>query len=452
MSETKKLSSEQVAYVMGLPTRTVIVSNNQQTIAYDEEKKIVFFLDDRGFPTGRAAKVDDRIADELKKPEKEDTVETRPTKEEKPSVGKDKETESKSRKKKLGKRLRRIAGVKTEEPEKTIPEEGVSKKSRKKSVILLFVCASFICVVAWIQSKGNDTESSSNGAEGPLEAIDVIQVTTDLIPGDLITTENIQKVTISSEVYNQISLSSVSLYQWSRSDSLIDSYAVEYIPKGCYLTYNNVNAVFQQPGNPWEKDVEGKTFVSIPIPEDVSGKSDITYGSMIDLTIVKETVLEVGEKTEETEEAKEEVKIEGLEHKKSVQQSSQVDTYGLSQVVVCDLLDESSNSLYPKYTSWISIPSGEQHTYLKEKIKENDALLTALSPSFIRIQVTDAQAKALGDLTGKDVQVKIKVLDKTDQSSDAKSLYTAGAKSLVETVESIQKELAEEAKGGDADE
>lgn len=444
MTDENKVTKEQIDYINSLPKRELFVGQNKQLFAYDESIQVVYFLDDNGKPTGQARNLNMSLDDFLKRSNQPPKA-TRSQQSGSPASSKSKEhIQSESKKRKLGKRLRRIADESTVDPSDDIDPDEQKKPGRSKKKSLAAVgCLVLLAAIVFGILRLAGPAAPTSEPEASLSSIEVIQVTEDLIPGDVITESNIQKVTISAETYNQISLTSVSIYQWSRMDSLLGSYAVTYIPQGQYLTYDNVNAVYQQSGNPWAKETSGSAFITVPLPEEIISAQSITFGSIIDLAITKETVTKVG-KTE-TENEEEPVEIEGLEHKTSVQQSSQVDTYVLSGVIVCDLLNTEKNSLYGTFTAWIGIPSGEQHAYIKRKLSENASLAASLVPHYIKIQVTNEQAEALGSLTDDDTTVEITVTDKTDSSSDAKSLYTAAAKALAETITNIQKEIDAEA-------
>lgn len=438
---------EQLQYIKSLPVRTVSVGEKREKIACDFEKKIAYFLDGNGFPTGKATRLNDENASKLFRSEDSEQHE-------KNSMGTSQGTKAVKRKKSLLYSLRRLAGASDDELTSTSDtfskgDELGQKKSKKKKIIftVTIVCVATV-VTAYYYMTSTTTEApetTKNNDISSLAEIDVIQVTDELIPGDQITQENIQQVSISAEVYNQISLSSVNLYQWSRSESLIGAYAVKYIPRGQYLTYENVNSVYEPTTNPWSSVGDGYTLLTLPIKDN---DIDVNYGSVLSLTIEKKTVQETGSRDPEAEESP---AVEGLEHKTSVEQSSIVDTYGLSNVVVCDLLNSDENSIYNTLTTWMAIPAGEQEPYIKSQFKENKELIKNLQPKYVRIRVTDAQAKALGSLTEGNISVKITVQDKSDTGNDAKRQYASESKALMKTINSLIEEVDADKGGEDSE-
>lgn len=469
---TVNLNQEQLAYIRGLEVRTVKVSGRSQKIACDFEQKTAYFLDSANNPTGQATHLSDENIASLMKRQAE---ESHPTPEKKDEKSSGKKPESSSGRKTIIRFLRKLAGATEEEingtsdskqdtskqaspqsdTEETQEQDPEQEKGKKKAKAKTYIVVS-VAVIAILTAGtaitlknishpggGEATASSSTQSSKSLNTIEVIQATQDLIPGDAITSENIQKATISAEAYNQISLASVSLYQWSRSDSLIDAYAVSYIPKGQYLTYNNVNTVYSQKSNPWGNPGDGYKFISLPIQKSEDAQ-EVNYGSVVNLTIVKKTVKETGNTNTDDADKQE---IAGLDHKTSVQQSSIVDTYLLSDVVVCDLLDSDKNSLYETLTSWMEIPAGEQPTYIKTRFQEDESLMKELEPKYMQLRVTAEQAEALGSLTD-DVTITIEVQNKSDTGNDAKKLYAAEAKALRKSITTISQELSGDTSDG----
>ena len=469
---TVNLNQEQLAYIRGLEVRTVKVSGRSQKIACDFEKKTAYFLDSANNPTGQATHLSDENIASLMKRQAE---ESHPTPEKKDEKSSGKKPESSSGRKTIIRFLRKLAGATEEEingtsdskqdtskqaspqsdTEETQEQDPEQEKGKKKAKAKTYIVVS-VAVIAILTAGtaitlknishpggGEATASSSTQSSKSLNTIEVIQATQDLIPGDAITSENIQKATISAEAYNQISLASVSLYQWNRSDSLIDAYAVSYIPKGQYLTYNNVNTVYSQKSNPWGNPGDGYKFISLPIQKSEDAQ-EVNYGSVVNLTIVKKTVKETGNTNTDDADKQE---IAGLDHKTSVQQSSIVDTYLLSDVVVCDLLDSDKNSLYETLTSWMEIPAGEQPTYIKTRFQEDESLMKELEPKYMQLRVTAEQAEALGSLTD-DVTITIEVQNKSDTGNDAKKLYAAEAKALRKSITTISQELSGDTSDG----
>lgn len=488
MSNTTSLSAEQIQYVMNLPKRTMIVGGKEQTLACDMERRKVFFLDPNGRPTGRVVKMDDNVYSTLRRDigrpaARAGTNEVPPKETGSPEDEPQNPTFSKKEEKKrggLGDRLRKLAGASDEEiasskgkgpalePDPVSddteddalddednleePEAPTKKRKKSKKPLIAAIAVGLIVFAALFASSHLRPIQSTNGigaiVGGPsssLSTIDVIQVTRDFIPGDTITENDIQKATISAETYNQISLNGTTLYQWSRSDSLLNAYAASFIPKGQYLTYENVDSIYHQAVNPWASESGDVAYITLPLTTELVQDGSIGYGSILDLTITRTTTKTTPASTSDGEDAEEAPSIPGLEHQATVEQSSVVETYGLSNVVVSDLMNNDKNSLYSTYSTWISIPAGERSVYLNERLSEDSTLGSTMLPTYVQISVTKAQAEALGDLTASDVEVTINVTDNVDTSNDAKSIFSAESKAFIESVRAAMQEVSSSA-------
>lgn len=290
-----------------------------------------------------------------------------------------------------------------------------------------------------ISSKQQDDPSAllpPAPVDPSLGSIEVIQVIRDLIPGDTITADDIQSTTLSAETYNQISLAGSQIYQWSRASSVLGTYVLTFTPKGQYLTYDSIASVYYYPTNPWYNLQSGMQYVLVPVTDDLVRGGGICYGTMLDLTVTKQTVQMVDREVSSSDD------IPGLSHQTSVQQSYQVDTYGLKNLIVCDLFDADRQSIYPVYTAWSSIPTGEQYPYIKAAMEADPTLIRSVTPAYIQVKISDAQVAELGDLTTSAITVNYRILNKTDVPNDDKRVYAAKAKALSSLIYDIRDEIA----------
>ena len=341
MANEIQLTAEQIHYINSLPKRTVVFGGKEQTLACDLEKKMAFFLDGIGRPTGRASKLSDSTISAIRHQNSHSTPQGESSAPPDPDIPEPKIVEHESppdegaRQKKRGglsNRLRKLAGASDAEISgrddsdddgrdvMDAPEEDSEKpKKSKKLWLALIPVVIAVLAVAFAFSPLNSAKSTSGsgtisyGSTTSLSSIDVIQVTRDFIPGDPITEGDIQKATISAEAYNQISLSGATLYQWSRSDSLLNAYAANFIPKGQYLTYENVDSIYHQAVNPWTSSVEDATYITLPLTPELIQSDAVGYGSILDLTITRTTVKTAAAGGEEAE--NDIPQVPGLEHK-----------------------------------------------------------------------------------------------------------------------------------------
>lgn len=458
MSEQKNvrvLSQQEIDEIMALPDRSFLIAGIERKGKFNEETGVFYLLNDDGTLNGRIAKTVRRD-----RPPDEQTVEETKKENQKlpdgPEEKKDKPAKVKA-KGSLVAKLHKLAGDteysenKTSEAdelgiggEELVEEQPKPKRSFGKiacviglvAVLAIAAIAAFPKDDASPDTPSDPTETVST-PDATLKTIAVIQVTSDLVPGDYISEDNVQQADISAETYNQIYLSSSKLYQWSRCEALMGDRVVTYIPRGQYLSYDNVASVYLQPANPWMPEAEGTAYVMLPLTDEVIKEKGINYGSIVNLSVTKQTVKEI-----ETEEEGEEVprtEVPGLDHQMSVQQSYIVDTYGLSNIVICDLLNSDKESLYPAYTSWMSIPTGERLTYVRDRFNADDGLAGSMAPAYAMIRITTEQAAELGDLTGDNIKVTFGDNAGADTDTDIKASYAAEATALRNVIaEAIQ--------------
>lgn len=315
------------------------------------------------------------------------------------------------------------------------PDAITPKEQKKQRLIKICAIAGvlLICIAAATQFGGSGGAATGGNAADSEEDISnlknivVVQVTRDMIPGDVITEDDIQESTISAQSYNEITLGDSKLYQWDRHDTLLDKYVVSYIPKGQYLTYDNIDSVYTPDPNPWTENTEGYEMVRIPVTEDVVGDSDLNYGSQVSLEITQRTVNEAN-LDPENKNAK-----ETLTHESSVEQSYIIDTYSLD-ATICDLLNEEGESLYSTFKAWLTIPAGEQLPYLEKAFTEDETLVKQIEPKYISIKVTPEQADELGDIISDDSEVKYTFNRAYDDGTPAKSDFIAEIQALFTTI------------------
>lgn len=440
----RTISKEELAAIMVLPVREFKFGGVQKRGRYDEESHKFYFMNDEGKLIGRIATVTfhdkapmDAVPSESKAPQPEGS-------------------EADGRRSSLIQILRKLAGSseaeingigsQQEKPPNSEKKARVNtrkpnaeEKQKRKLLIgaalalfMLLLCV--IIVPSIIRNSVNGTGQAGSGGsiENPtqnvssLDAITVIQVTRDLIPGDILSSEDLQSAVISAAEYNLIYTGSSPLYQWSRCEDLLEmrNYVTEYIPKGLYLTYDNVSGVYPQTINPWMQETLGVSYVSIPLSESVQTDTRLTYGAILDITIQKSSQHAGSSQGEEND-------VDGM--KVTIVREDRVG-YTLQNAWVCDLLDSKGESLYARYSHLMAIPSGEQVTYLRNLFLSDSATAGTLSPQYIVVGLTTAQAKELGNLNSSGVSIKISLTDRTDTGTDAKLRFSEGAKVLLENI------------------
>lgn len=435
MSDSKKkikLTPEQIKYIQSLPIRTFQFGSTERSGYYDDKNRMFYFIRD-GKMTGRVARMTDPSfhpeSDVSRQEEKDTTDAASPS----PQSF-----------------ISRIRNKTKDAPRGNEKQStGVLSKNPLLKIGLGAVIILSVIVIGGSFFSNNDSaqlSTSSNEStaaeEGNGQHIIVVQVKRDLAPGDVITAADIQESTMSQKSYDEMTMGDAKLYQWDRRDSLVDKYATQFIAKGQYLTYENVDSVYSPNTNPWLANMNGYEQVSIPIPEDAIGNDSLNYGTNLDITITKRTV------NESSTDPNSEKEIDGIEHTNSVEQSYLIDTYEL-HTTIADLLDPSGNSLYNTFYSWISIPAGEQLSYLKGRFKEGPDFFKNIEPTYIAVKVTEEQSKELADILSDDSEITFSFTSDKDDASTEKSNFIAKTDALFLTISQAEQETAQEAAAAD---
>ena len=463
MASDKKpqLSQEEYARIKSLPQRKFIINGEQRTGLFDSESNQFYPTDENGELTGKCVTLVHKPKPKTQQSEQQqENPEGQENESSAPSTVKE-EKEPKKKRVKLG--------FPKKNPNADSKKSGgessnAMEKAKPIFIILAIIIVLFVIgtqVIPMFSSRGSNKDSQSpsqhenivNPAgdsthDGNLDNIDVIQATRDLIPGDVVTPDDIQSATISAEVFSQITLSGTQIYKWDRSEYLLDKYVTNYVPAGQYLAYDNVAPALTFAANPWAGTVDGTVLIKVPIDDAAIGTGLLNFGSILNLEIRKETVNQVATNGQNPT-----PDVDGLNHSTSVEQSVTVDTFTLNGLTACDILNGDGESIYNKYCAYNGIPAGEQLPYICNALKEDDSLEEALQPAYITVRVTVDQANALGDLTAAGTSTKLSLSESIDKDNDAKASFAANARSITATIaEAIEVNEAEAAEAQAAQE
>ena len=172
----------------------------------------------------------------------------------------------------------------------------------------------------------------------------------------------------------------------------------------------------------------------------------MAIGSIIDLTIKKETVSEAPapQESSDAEGKEKEENVDGLEHEATVQQSYIVDTYSIKHLVIADILNEEGESLYQYYMRYMSIPVGERSDYLEKVLRKDDSLLEKVKPARAVIGVSTEQKTKLGDLTADNVTLEVSFTGEKDVGNEKKKAFFDDAATFKDLLESFREKLESE--------
>ena len=433
----RTMTREEIAAILSLPVREFTFGGVQKRGRYDEETHKFYFLKDDGSLEGRIATVTFR--------------DRAPENTEEKAQSEEESAASKGRRS-LGDILRKLAGAgdgethsnadamerrerrpKMEKQPLAKPPGAVDQETKNKRkiflavgilVVVIALCAVVLPGVIRSSLSGLQNRQEPEKHAASLDAIAVIQVTRDLIPGDLLTEDSLRRVTISAADYNQIYLNGSPLYQWTRCEDLLQTrnYVTEYIPMGLYLTYDNVSGVNPQTNNPWMGNGSGFVTVSLPLPEEIISDERFSFGVIADVAIQK-----ASQRTDASQ--LEQDNIDGMVI--STVREDRIG-YSITGLAICDLLNEQQSSLYSRFSNLMDIPSGEQVTYLRRLFQNDPGEISALSPRYAVVRLTEAQARELGDLSSANVDITL--TESADNGTDVKLQYTEGVQVLLENI------------------
>ena len=212
------------------------------------------------------------------------------------------------------------------------------------------------------------------------------------------------------------------------------------------MTYANVSSTPPRlPSNPWI--IDENIYTDIPIASDMLENGNLNFGAIMDLKIEKESVTETKVNKQDSEET-----VPGMEHESSVQQSYIVDTYTLSDIVLCDLINAYGESLYNYYAKYLSIPVGERTDYIEMQLKNDPELKERLTPVYITICVSKEQMNKLGDLSSDGVTITISFTGQNDDSPSEKKTFIDDSIILRQTITELLDKISAEGEVSDVEE
>ena len=446
-TNSNSVTQQEKDRILSLPQRSFIIGGQRKTGLYDQDTNKFYLLDEDGKLTGRCVALRSQPRHSPPKVESgtDGSVGTNPEERETPEK----------------------AGV---QEKKKVGNSNIGDNpdiTRKAKPIFIGLAVVAVVAVLAVQMGGFFQKDPSNGqlpADTPepgivttnpddepnsadtLNEIAVVQVVRDLIPGDVITPDDLQSQTISADSFSSFALSGNNIYKWERSEELVGKYINTYTQAGTYLSYNNVEAAFTFASNPWTWPSEGTMLIEIPIDDENLDNALLNYGAQFNLEIRKETVNKTPTGGTTGGDTQEPTEIPGLNHSTTVDVTTTVDTYTITDLVVCDLLNSDRESLYNRYCAYNGIPAGEQLPYLRDALKEDSLLEKQLHPVYLMARVTTAQGEAMGDLSAKDTSVKLSISEAVDNSTDAKTSFAAVSRSIAKTVLQAIQENEDEAK------
>lgn len=447
-STTIKLTQEDVEKIKSLPKRTFLIGNLQQTGLYDEKTRRFYYLDANGEWNGRLAIIN--TPPPPPPPPDEDGPEDENDSEDEAaddnSEGGDAPTSLADKAKRLFSFLKK-KGDGTESPIMEKLHTPISKRLPLTWMHVVIIGVVLLLLMVFIITPAvnrvfappdvppaSSTEvtppsGSQQGTEGEtpqtsepdptLSNIQVIQVKDTMIPGDTITSDSVQSAEISAADYELLRANGRVLYQWDVVDNLIGMVVNKYIPKGGYIASGDESATYTPSSNPWDTEEDGKTFVTIPLTDEIASSADLNFGAKINIFVKKRTSTQTSQEGDDT-----------------IVTTTSEKSYTFASSVVCDILNSNEESLYPLYSAYLAIPAGERLNYLRTALVEDETLGQRLTPAYIRVKIDSTSATEIGDFNSNSVTIALRIPDANDidNTTDQKRDFASQARALDETI------------------
>ncbi len=398
----KKLSEEEI---LSLPIRKVKSGDRVFYGHYDEERLIVYLIDENGKLTGKCGRLHKPLPPKHPQPVSEDSSDTKQN---------NALMNIKERKFKIG--FNKVDDERT---------SSSPLKRYKKVIIFAAVALAAIIGIASYRSVMNSV-FSPNGDDSPepQETIApsdgemlVIEINTDVIAGDEITEDMLQPATIDGQMYNQIAINGNDLYRWDQRENIIGMYATEYISQGHYITTNSLSKIVRDAENPWIINSSQTAYADIPIQSTELDASSILIGDKLKLDFEVQVSEQGVNNTDDTDVS-------------SGQKTVTINSYSINNAVIADMFTASDKSIFNIYTALLSVPEGNQEYYLKNMCNKNPNYLDGIKPVKIRVYFDKQYADALSTAIASQENIQVTLGDGSDISTTEKKQFYDGERAL----------------------
>lgn len=365
--QPRQLEPGEYEKIMSLPKRTFRIGGETRVGRFDEESRKFYELNEQGELTGKVVMV--------------------ATPANKPPV-----TEAKAEE----------GALQNDEENENEEEDSESKGFFAKFKVPLIIAGgllAFIVIIFVFMSAFSGTEPGPDPSqtEGPaptepaVTEVHVMKVNQDLLPGHVLTPEDVSEVVLDKADYDEVALFGRNLYTWTDLDKLVGNYLSKFVPANQYLEQNDVQAAAPFDINPWAASEPGTTLLKVPVDPTLTDNLNFGFGSVVSLTVRKVTSSQIAVGDEP-------IDVPGLTHTTTVGTTSRTEEFTVGGLHVCDLLNSSGQSVYNAYCAYIGVPLGNRLDYLCKTLSEDENLWEALTPTYAMIRVTEQQAAAIGDV------------------------------------------------------
>lgn len=231
-------------------------------------------------------------------------------------------------------------------------------------------------------------------------AISVLTASTALLPGHVLESVDFTPVDINAADFRSLT-ATVGIYTDDERDALSGLFVTQYIAKGQYISYANVDSVFA-PANPWSNAKKTRQFRISP---DVASLNDYMWGTVLNITVQAEKVVMIPDPNYKAPAADPSDPTAPKETVPMVE-SRVTDTAVLENVTVVDALDDTGNTLYPSYYAMAAIPDALLPAYISDQYPNSESAETII-PQYLCLALTEEQAQAISQFDQETMTVTV---------------------------------------------
>ncbi len=450
-----QLTKEDVLRISSLPIRKMRVGNITQDVICDEITGYIYY------PNPNATGPYNRLLPKRTPyvPEKDKKSSPPPEPNDEDDAENEDETEKKESKpmSRLPQVMNRALASKKSKEKKDKSKKGKKGSSGglKKKIVAIGVVAALAAVIVCatpvikdmlgsLESPGTeDPQKPTLPAQEPSNNSSIVQVVNDLIPGDIIESDDLKEAVISTDTYNQITLQGINLYQWSRYDALVGMYAQTYLPAGQYVSFTSVGATYQPPITLWTPDI----YIDLLLTDEQQATADFIPGEKVNVVIRKQV-------TQESPITQDQQTVGDGGTATTIVQTTTIEEYSLPSTTICDVFtgESATNSLFQTLHELATVPAGEQVGYVNKSMKE-EKFADKFHQKVLRVFVNKADMEKIGVVNNLDkVTINIEKTGDYSKDTDERAAFVASAQATMKNVQAAKQAILdsqnENAEGG----
>lgn len=384
-----------------LPIRQIRIGDTIKRGYVDKVNGCVYFMKDDGNLTGERAKIR-KSANTPPKP----APQYKPTAPDKSLSVKDKAQTFKDKLKNFRDEKSKSSSKDSDKPKDT--------KSKSKKGMFAVIIAVGIIAVSIFTVKPLIANFKAPTVNNDTDAISVITLKQDVVPGDVITEDMLAQAKIDNKTYNQIAMNNTDIYKWDRCKDVIGLYATEYIPQEQYMSVNSVSSNFELKANPYGSSNSNFSYVDIPITEDLD-KAKLLIGQKVNISFRIDSQSGKNQSNESQNQ-------NGTTIKKDTSTAT-AEEYTISNAVIANILTDNDTDLYSEFAPLESIPEADLSHYIENKIKSNKEYVSSVTPAKIRIILERDYVDTIKKAISNKSEIKVELLETADTDNDEKKNF-----------------------------